>query len=375
MSPATSWLTFSQNFARLLEDTEGHDLLITVGQEPLVKSFKAHSVILRAHSPYFHRALSKEWARTEDGQMVFYKPNVSPSIFRVILKYLYTGVISVEDKEGGFLLSLLTAADELILPELISEIQGFLIETQSIWIQENFYYVLDFAFTNDTYSTLQTYCMDSICADPHMLFSSDYFYCLDNKILRSLLKRDDLAIEEVDLWNYLIKWALAQNPPFVTTDPENPKNWSPGYFATFKKLVDGCTSLIRFTSMTPEQFRERVWPFHELLPRELCDTIMDGYTQQALQKQCGGQEKTIMLMKIKSTEEIFGMYISSVWNGGNSRTHDSLMFSFGEGRDTREPVISRIRTGGYELALDRGRKRGMEELEVFKISPKTVFML
>ncbi|CAG8557854.1 11317_t:CDS:2 [Acaulospora colombiana] len=417
MSPTNSWHTFAQNFARLLEDTEGHDLIITVGREPLVKSFKAHSVILRAHSPYFHRALSKEWARTEDGQIVFYKPNVSPSVFKVILKYLYTGIIDVENKEGEFLLSLLTAADELILPELVFEIQEFLISIQSTWIQENFYHVLDFVFTNDNYSTLQTYCLDAICADPHMLLNSDYFYCLDSKVLRSLLMRDDLAIEEVDLWNYLIKWAFVQHPPSIAaTDSEDPKKWPPEYFAVFKKSVDECIPFIRFTAMTPEQFREeepnpfapRLKPMdsnliaykhaalisswidrreetpysHTEIPYDftlLMRGSKDGYTQQALQKQCGGQAKTVMIMKIKSTEEIFGMYTSGVWNNNtssaSSKTHDSFMFSFGEGRDTRKPVVSRVRAAGYELALNRGRQRGMEELEIFKITQKAMFML
>jgi hypothetical protein len=81
-----SWETFSKNYERLLLEGEGHDLIINVGEEPLVKSFKAHKVILRAHSPYFRRALSNEWARLEDDKTVFNKPNVSPPIFDIILK-------------------------------------------------------------------------------------------------------------------------------------------------------------------------------------------------------------------------------------------------------------------------------------------------
>ncbi|CAG8591887.1 21001_t:CDS:2 [Rhizophagus irregularis] len=66
-----------------------------------------------------------------------------------------------------------------------------------------------------------------------------------------------------------------------------------------------------------------------------------------------------MLMKIKSTEEIFGMYISSVWSNNTARQHDSFMFSFGEGRETRTPVLSRVRAAGYDLALQRGQERGL----------------
>ncbi|CAG8469663.1 9946_t:CDS:2 [Cetraspora pellucida] len=404
------WSTFSRNFAKLLEDSEGHDLIINVGQEPIIKPFKAHSVILRAHSPYFRRALSKEWAKKEDGKTVFYKPN------------------------GEFILNLLTAADELILPEFIDEVQEYLVANRSIWMQENFYHVLDFSFSHDTYKLLQDYCLETICADPPLLFDSDYFYCLDSSILTSLLRRDDLAMDEVDLWNNVIKWGFVQNP----TLSDDPTSWTPDFTSTFQKSLADCIPLIRFTLMTREQFREKVWPFKDILPRKMCDDVLwhflmpeiqpsqfhprlktidsklitlkhasliatwidrkegkpykhtdipydftllmrgsrDGYSQQTLHQRCGGQAKTIMLMKIKSTEEIFGMYISNIWSNTSSvRSHDSFMFSFGEGRDTKDPVLSRVRAAGYDLALSRGQERGMDELEMFKISPKTVFML
>jgi hypothetical protein len=81
-----SWETFSKNFEKLLLEEDGYDLIINVGEEPLVKTFKAHKAILGAHSPYFRRALSNEWAKQEDNKIIFNKPNVSPPIFDVILK-------------------------------------------------------------------------------------------------------------------------------------------------------------------------------------------------------------------------------------------------------------------------------------------------
>ncbi|CAG8790652.1 14686_t:CDS:2, partial [Acaulospora morrowiae] len=142
-----SWLTFSKNYEKLLESGEGYDLSIKAGQEPDVKAFKAHSVILRTHSPYFYRALSSEWAKKEEDKMVFYKPNVTPTIFEIILKYIYTGNTEIKKEQNGeFILSLLTAADELILPEFMDEVQEYFIKHYASWIQENFYRILDFAF-------------------------------------------------------------------------------------------------------------------------------------------------------------------------------------------------------------------------------------
>ncbi|GES94186.1 hypothetical protein GLOIN_2v1769951 [Rhizophagus clarus] len=381
-------------------------------------------------------ALSNEWAKQEDGKIVFNKPNMSPPIFDVILKYIYTGSTNVEDQDGEFILSLLTAADELILHELVEEVQHHLVNNRAAWIQENFCHVLDFAFSHTTYNQLQDHCLEAICADPPLLFDSDYFYCIDSAILKSLLKRDDLAIHEGDLWDNLIKWAIIQltetNVDEVSVDPTK---WSKEMMQNFQQILTDCIPLIRFTLMTPDEFREKVWPFKDCLPTKLYDTILwhfimpekqsspflprlktvysnlitlkhaaliatwidrkegkpyshteipyefsllmrgsrDGFSQQTLHNRCGGQAKTIMLMKIKATEEIFGMYISSVWSNNTARQHDSFMFSFGEGRETRTPVLSRVRAAGYDLALSRGQERGMDELEMFKITSKTPF--
>lgn len=438
-----TWEIFSKNYEKLLLEGYGHDLIVNVGEEPLVKSFKAHKVILGAQSPYFRRALSNEWAKQEDGKIVFNKPNVSPPIFDVILKYIYTGSTNVEEQDGEFILSLLTAADELILQEFVEEVQHYLVNNRATWIQENFCHVLDFAFSHSTYGQLQDHCLEAICADPPLLFDSEYFYCIDSTILKSLLKRDDLAIHEVDLWNNLIKWANVQiaeieapsrnlNVDDVDVDSTE---WSKETMQNFQQILADCIPLIRFTLMSPEEFREKVWPFKDCLPTKLYDTVLwhfimpekqsspflprlktidsklitlkhaaliatwidrkegktyshteipyefsllmrgsrDGFSQQTLHNRCGGQAKTIMLMKIKSTEEIFGMYISSVWSNNTARQHDSFMFSFGEGRETRTPVLSRVRAAGYDLALQRGQERGMDELEMFKITSKTPF--
>jgi len=44
----------------------------------------------------------------------------------------------------------------------------------------------------------------SICEDPQPFITSKEFLSLDKDILYGLLKRDDLQIEEVVLWIYLI---------------------------------------------------------------------------------------------------------------------------------------------------------------------------
>ena len=65
---------------------EGHDVIIQVGENQDMKKFRAHSVILRARSPYFKSALSTNWIKTENNMIVFNKSNITPTVFDMILK-------------------------------------------------------------------------------------------------------------------------------------------------------------------------------------------------------------------------------------------------------------------------------------------------
>ncbi len=76
----------SQDFSRLLKDADDYNVIIEIGEGSNVRKFRAHSVILRARSSYFHNALSSEWSRKENGCIVFKQLGVSPSIFNVIIK-------------------------------------------------------------------------------------------------------------------------------------------------------------------------------------------------------------------------------------------------------------------------------------------------
>ena len=79
--------TLIQDLTKLLEDSDEFNVTINVGENGNTKTFQAHSLILRARSPYFRTALSSEWAKKESDKIVFEKPNISPQIFQMILRY------------------------------------------------------------------------------------------------------------------------------------------------------------------------------------------------------------------------------------------------------------------------------------------------
>src|SRR4051812_27438907 len=79
--------SLSRDFGALLTDTcEEYNVTILAGQGENEKVFHAHSLVLRARSPYFRTALSSDWVKRENGCITFCKPNISPNVFELILE-------------------------------------------------------------------------------------------------------------------------------------------------------------------------------------------------------------------------------------------------------------------------------------------------
>ena len=62
----------SQNLLEILNDEEYYDITIEVGNDPHVKIFRAHMVILNYRSPYLRRILSTN-KKKNDGTLVHIK--------------------------------------------------------------------------------------------------------------------------------------------------------------------------------------------------------------------------------------------------------------------------------------------------------------
>jgi hypothetical protein len=76
----------ANDLSNLLKDTSSCDVKIRVGKEPNYKEFKAHRLILVNRSIYFQKAFSAQWARKEDGFYISNQPNISPTVFDILIK-------------------------------------------------------------------------------------------------------------------------------------------------------------------------------------------------------------------------------------------------------------------------------------------------
>ena len=78
--------SLSQNYIEILKDDEYYDITIEVGEDPNVKIFRAHMIILYYRSPFLRRTLASN-KKNDDGILAHIKlPNISPEIFHIILR-------------------------------------------------------------------------------------------------------------------------------------------------------------------------------------------------------------------------------------------------------------------------------------------------
>src|ERR1044072_7970902 len=173
---------------------------------------------------------------------------------------MYTGEVNLTEQSGANILELLVASDELLLEELFKHVQDHLVEKRSTWVEQNFILVLNAVFKIPSCKKLQDHCLESICEDPEPFITSKEFPSLNKDILYGLLKRDDFQIEEIEAWDYLIKWGTEQTPGLGSKNQDRTK-WNDKNYDALKKTLSNFIPLIRFSIISSTDFFDKVRPY------------------------------------------------------------------------------------------------------------------
>src|ERR1043166_1514024 len=299
--------------------------------------------------------------------------------FSLISRFIYCGKVDLTKLEWPELLDLSMAVDELNIRSLILLIEEYLIKDESEFLRQNPVRILETVYQHELFKNLLNAYLKKICEEPEMLFNSDNFINLKAPLLKLLLKRDDLNSDEIDIWNSLLKWGLAQNP-FITHDVTK---WNKEETITMERTLCKFIPLIRFYYIHPEDFIDKIYPLKDLLPKDLIDNILtfhivpnrrpnidvhpprhrkydsviiqlkktfaifaswidkednlhyegkdlpynfkllyrasrDGNTAAAFHAICDYKEATIVVAKIQNSEQIFGGYNPLFWDSISS---------------------------------------------------------
>ncbi|RHZ70824.1 hypothetical protein Glove_266g12 [Diversispora epigaea] len=352
----------SQNFIELLNDGDDYNVIIEV--ENKEKSFTAHSNVLKFRSSYFRREL-ENIQPNENNIKIIIKSSISAQIFNVILQYIYGGIVDLENCETRFIYDLMLAADEFELDELTNKLETLLIETKSSWLKTHFSFIYHFIFSRKDFKKLKNFCNDIIVKYPNIIFDSNDFTSLKESALISLIKRNDLQIEEIKIWDYenflTLKATLQQCLPYIryfylsgieVLDKIKP----------YKRILDkqlwndidqhliAPERPVISTILPPRSVLATELPTRAEEPREYFSTIIseehaaeistwinrretaynltnipykfelilrgtrDGFAPQTFWNMCHGHASTVVLVKVKGTDEIIGGYNPLAWD-------------------------------------------------------------
>ncbi|KAG0223385.1 hypothetical protein BGW42_005917 [Actinomortierella wolfii] len=160
-----------------------------------------HSLILSIRCPYFADALSSSWREGTDG--VFRKPNVRPEIFDLILQYIYSGQVTLDEKVVP---ELIQAADELRIKDLVHGCEEYALKNLS---NENVFAMTMLASLHGL-DRLRAECHDHIAFNFDVLKKGRHILTLDSDSLLEVLAMDQLDVPEIEIWKVVVRWAYFQ---------------------------------------------------------------------------------------------------------------------------------------------------------------------
>jgi hypothetical protein len=174
----------------------------------------------------------------------------------------------------------LIASDELELKQLTKLIEDFIIEKHQQFLRNDPVGILQIVYHRKFLVKIREFCLKSICSKPNILFNTDKFIKLPASLLEIILKRNDLNLIEIEIWENLIKWGLSQEREFN----QDISNWNQDDINIFKGILQKFIPLIRFYEISSEDFYNKVKPYEAILSKELRDDILKfhmvpGYRQ------------------------------------------------------------------------------------------------
>ncbi|CAG8576566.1 15185_t:CDS:2 [Cetraspora pellucida] len=241
------------------------DVLIHVGKPPNSTTIKENSQLLKDQCEYFRTLLSDESVKKNDGWMEINLPSISPEVFYFILDYIKDGwkTFGCQQDDGKNTLDRLIALDKLGIQELLTPGQDYLIKNQSGWIRDNFALVYKTSKIQSL-DSLRKYVLGILRQQPRLLLNPRDIKYLEKDVLIWLLKKEDVQMTELELWQNVISWGITQNPSL------GPKisSWTSEEMNLFGETINPCIPLIRFEHISNDDFCITVLPFQRFLPPE-----------------------------------------------------------------------------------------------------------
>ena len=219
------------------------------------ESIAAHKFVLAVSSPVFYAMFYGDLAESKNKIVL---PDCDSESFLEFLRFLYSDKVTLS---GGSVMQVSYLARKYIVPELETKCINFLKKNLS---PENVFDILPLAKKFDE-EELVIRCWEVVDRSTQVALQSETFPSITKELLAEVVKRDDLTIHEIELFQAVDRWATAE---CERKDLEPVKD--------SKRIVTGeeILSNIRFPLMSQDQFAEKV-PCSGLLSKdEIIDLFM-----------------------------------------------------------------------------------------------------
>ncbi|PKY17292.1 hypothetical protein RhiirB3_521881 [Rhizophagus irregularis] len=258
------------------------------------KEFHVHSSILLKDikSKYFYNALSNftnnndlkstEKCMIKENQIIVLElPDINPTIFEVILEFVYNGNLDINNFTAQEIVSLLFASSYLDLKNLTSRL--FTTHFTKIIHALNTSYSTINHFDETIYSQKidqRRYIINHLCLEySSVIFGSNYYLSFYKNFIHDILLSDDLIMNELEVWTKLIKWGIFNSDisqKFSLLSSSNItlneliKDFSGKDFTKLGEKIKDLIPLIRFYQIElDDYFKEIGYPFKSILPEGL----------------------------------------------------------------------------------------------------------
>ena len=164
------------------------------------KEFKVHKAVLAAASPFFLTLLESNMRESNEHLIKVEPEEATASIMEDVLKYVYTGNVSVTEENAH---NLIATADYLLLPGLKSLACDFL---KGILATENCVFNYYFAERYQCMNLMDE-CRELIKSNFSAVMETDDFLNLDAKQVIKWVSSDDIIIKaEEEVFKGIVKW-------------------------------------------------------------------------------------------------------------------------------------------------------------------------
>lgn len=230
------------------------DISFVVGSDDNIQTIHSHKYVLATGSSVFYAMFYGGLAENKKEIRV---PDVEPSAFLTLLKYLYCDEIYLE---ADNVLATLYAAKKYIVPHLARACVNYL---ETSLTAKNACLLLSQSRLFEEPELMQR-CWEVIDAQAEMAIKSEGFVDIDMKTFESILSRETLNCREIHLFEAAQTWAQAACIKMdIEPTPQNRRN-----------MLGSALQMIRIPTMTLEEFANGVAQTGILTPQETIDIFL-----------------------------------------------------------------------------------------------------